>query len=96
VAHKKLGADLVTRPGAAAVYNASTQSFMDEYGNWLYLTPMVIGGAITMLAAAWKFLGLGNRPQKVRWIRSMHWHVESGTSVQKQNCRISKRKSTIF
>jgi hypothetical protein len=34
---------------------------MDEYGNWIYLTPMVLGGAATMLAAAWKFLGIGNR-----------------------------------
>ena len=33
---------------------------MDEYGNWIYLTPMVLGGAATVLAAAWKFLGLGN------------------------------------
>jgi TRAP-type uncharacterized transport system substrate-binding protein len=96
VAHKKLGADLITNltqsimsarrdlmreqpifaqitapstdqdaylplhPGAAAVYNATTQSFMDEYGNWIYLTPMLLGGAATMLAAAWKFLGIGN------------------------------------
>ena len=34
---------------------------MDEYGNWIYLTPMVLGGAATLLAAAWKFLGVGNR-----------------------------------
>ena len=47
--------------GAAAVYNSTTQSFMDEYGNWIYLTPMVLGGAATLLAAAWKFLGVGNR-----------------------------------
>jgi hypothetical protein len=32
---------------------------MDEYGNWIYLTPMVLGGAATVLAAAWKFLRLG-------------------------------------
>jgi hypothetical protein len=32
---------------------------MDEYGNWIYLTPMALGGAATLLAAAWKFLGLG-------------------------------------
>jgi hypothetical protein len=37
---------------------------MDEYGNWIYLTPMVLGGAATMLAAAWKFLGVGNRATK--------------------------------
>jgi TRAP-type uncharacterized transport system substrate-binding protein len=46
-------------PGAAAFYNGTQQSFMDEYGNWIYLTPMVLGGAATLLAAAWKFLGLG-------------------------------------
>src|ERR1700681_2405150 len=50
---------LPLHPGAAAVYNSTTQSFMDEYGNWIYLTPMVLGGAVTMLAAAWKFLGIG-------------------------------------
>src|SRR5216683_2673390 len=50
---------LPLHPGAAAVYNATTQSFMDEYGNWIYLTPMVLGGVATMLAAAWKFLGIG-------------------------------------
>ena len=50
---------LPLHPGAAAVYNSTTQSFMDEYGNWIYLTPMVLGGVATMLAAAWKFLGIG-------------------------------------
>jgi TRAP-type uncharacterized transport system substrate-binding protein len=49
---------LPLHPGAAAVYNATQQSFMDEYGNWIYLTPMILGGAATLLAAAWKFLGL--------------------------------------
>src|SRR5882762_5217903 len=49
---------LAVHPGAAAVYNSTQQSFMDEYGNWIYLTPMVLGGAATMLAAAWKFLGI--------------------------------------
>jgi len=48
--------------GAAAVYNSTTQSFMDEYGNWIYLTPMVLGGIATVLAAGWKFLSIGNPP----------------------------------
>jgi hypothetical protein len=37
---------------------------MDEYGNWIYLTPMALGGAATVLAAAWKFLGLGEPTTK--------------------------------
>ena len=49
---------LPLHPGAAAVYNSTTQSFMDEYGNWIYLTPMILGGFATVLAAAWKFLGI--------------------------------------
>jgi TRAP-type uncharacterized transport system substrate-binding protein len=51
---------LPLHPGAAAFYNGTQQSFMDEYSNWIYLTPMALGGAATVLAAAWKFLGLGN------------------------------------
>ncbi len=51
---------LPLHPGAAAVYNGTQQSFMDEYGNWIYLTPMVLGGVATVLATAWKFLGIGN------------------------------------
>jgi TRAP-type uncharacterized transport system substrate-binding protein len=55
---------LPLHPGAAAVYNSTTQSFMDQYGNWIYLTPMVLGGAATLLAAAWKFLGVGRSEAK--------------------------------
>ncbi len=50
---------LPLHPGAAAFYNGTQQSFMDEYGNWIYLTPMALGAAATVLAAAWKFLGIG-------------------------------------
>ncbi|XUJ35894.1 TAXI family TRAP transporter solute-binding subunit [Bradyrhizobium japonicum] len=87
---------LPLHPGAAAVYNSTTQSFMDEYGNWIYLTPMVLGGAATMLAAAWKFLGLGNRATDgpldslyalARRIRKVDTEAE---------LRISRTKSTAF
>jgi TRAP-type uncharacterized transport system substrate-binding protein len=50
---------LPLHPGAAAFYNGTQQSFMDEYGNWIYLTPMVLGGVASVLAAGWKFLGIG-------------------------------------
>jgi hypothetical protein len=50
---------LPLHPGAAAFYNGTQQSFMDEYGNWFYLTPMILGGIATVLAGAWKFLGAG-------------------------------------
>jgi len=50
---------LPVHPGALAVYNGTQQSFMDEYGNYIYLGPMVLGGIASFLAAAWKFLGIG-------------------------------------
>jgi TRAP-type uncharacterized transport system substrate-binding protein len=50
---------LPLHPGAAAFYNGTQQSFMDEYGNWFYLTPMILGGLATVLAGAWTFLGIG-------------------------------------
>jgi TRAP-type uncharacterized transport system substrate-binding protein len=51
---------LAVHPGAAAYYNGTQQSFMDEYGNEIYLAPMILGGLASVLAAAWKFLGIGN------------------------------------
>jgi TRAP-type uncharacterized transport system substrate-binding protein len=53
---------LPVHPGAAAVYNGTTQSFMDKWSNTIYLTPMVLGGLASVLAAAWKFLGI-QKPQ---------------------------------
>src|SRR5450432_4495122 len=50
---------LPLHPGAAAFYNGTQQSFMDEYGNWIYLAPMILGGVATALATAWKFLRIG-------------------------------------
>jgi TRAP-type uncharacterized transport system substrate-binding protein len=50
---------LPVHPGALAVYNGTTQSFIDEYSNYIYLGPMILGGIASVLAAAWKFLGIG-------------------------------------
>jgi TRAP-type uncharacterized transport system substrate-binding protein len=55
-----LDAYLAVHPGAAAYYNGTQQSFMDKYGNEIYLAPMILGGIASVLAAAWKFLGIGN------------------------------------
>jgi len=51
---------LAVHPGAAAYYNGTQLSFMDKYGNEIYLAPMILGGIASVLAAAWKFLGIGN------------------------------------
>ena len=50
---------LPVHPGALAVYNGTQQSFVDEYSNYIYLGPMVLAGIASVLAAAWKFLGIG-------------------------------------
>jgi TRAP-type uncharacterized transport system substrate-binding protein len=63
---------LPLHPGAAAVYNGTQQSFMDEYGNWIYLTPMALGGAATVLAAVWKFLGLGEPATRLGPLDSLY------------------------
>jgi hypothetical protein len=31
---------------------------MNRYGNAIYLTPMVLGAMVSVLAAAWRFLGV--------------------------------------
>jgi len=50
---------LPVHPGALAVYNGTTQSLIDEYSNYIYLGPMILGAIASVLAAAWKFLGIG-------------------------------------
>ena len=53
---------IAVHPGAAAYYNGTQQSFMDKYSNWIYLTPMVLGGLASIFAGAWRFLGIA-RPE---------------------------------
>jgi TRAP-type uncharacterized transport system substrate-binding protein len=47
---------LPVHPGAAAYYNGTQQSFLDKWGNAIFLTPMILGGLASVLAAAWKFV----------------------------------------
>jgi TRAP-type uncharacterized transport system substrate-binding protein len=49
---------LAVHPGAAAFYNGTQESFMDRYGNAIYLTPMLLGAIASIFAAAWRFLGV--------------------------------------
>ena len=49
---------LSVHPGAAAFYNGTQESFMDRYGNAIYLTPMVLGAIASIFAAAWRFLAV--------------------------------------
>ncbi len=46
-------------PGAAAFYNGTQESFLDKWGNIIFLAPMIAGGIVSVLAAAWKFLRAG-------------------------------------
>lgn len=47
---------LPVHPGAAAFYNGTQLSFLDKWGNAIFLAPMIIGGLISVAAAAWQFL----------------------------------------
>ena len=48
-------------PGAAAFYNGTQESFLDRWGNIIFLVPMIFGGLVSVTAAAWKFLREGER-----------------------------------
>jgi TRAP transporter TAXI family solute receptor len=50
---------LPVHPGAAAFYNGTQLSFLDKWGNAIFLAPMIFGGLVSLLAAAWKFLRAG-------------------------------------
>src|SRR5580692_5573962 len=63
IATPTLDADayVTVHPGAAAFYNGTQQSFMDRWGNVVYLTPMALGALASLFAAAWRFLGVRSR-----------------------------------
>lgn len=50
---------LPVHPGAAAFYNGTQESFLDKWGNIIFLTPMILGALASVLAAAWKFMRAG-------------------------------------
>ena len=50
---------LPVHPGAAAFFNGTQESFLDKWGNIIFLTPMIIGGLASVFAAAWKFMRAG-------------------------------------
>jgi hypothetical protein len=60
IAAPSLDADayITVHPGAAAFYNGTQESFMDRWGNVVYLTPMALGALASVFAAAWRFLGV--------------------------------------
>jgi len=60
LAAPELDADayIAVHPGAAAFFNGTQESFMDRYGNAIYLTPMALGALASIFAAAWRFLGV--------------------------------------
>ena len=47
---------LPRHPGAAAFYDGTRESFLDKWGNAIFLAPMIAGALASVLAAAWKFL----------------------------------------
>ncbi len=51
-------------PGAAAFYEGTRESFLDQWGNAIFLAPMIAGGLASVLAAAWKFLRPAETPSR--------------------------------
>jgi TRAP-type uncharacterized transport system substrate-binding protein len=47
-------------PGAAAFYGDTQQSFLDKYGNELFLVPMLLGLMASLLTAARRIVGFGS------------------------------------
>lgn len=72
-------------PGAAAYYNGTQQTFMDKYGDAIYLTPMITGAFVTIAAGLWRFLGGGStdRNDATRMaIYGLPRRIKSATSEQ--------------
>jgi len=71
-------------PGAAAFYNGTQESFLDEWGNIIFLAPMIAGGLLSVLAAAWKFLRAGEpltREEALDALYALGQRIRASSSV---------------
>lgn len=53
---------LPRHPGAAAFYDGTRESFLDKWGNAIFLAPMIAGALVSVFAATWRFL----RPVEIK------------------------------
>jgi TRAP-type uncharacterized transport system substrate-binding protein len=87
---------LPVHSGAAAYYNGTQQSFLDKWGNAIFLTPMILGGLVSVLAAAWKFVRAGEPQTKEAALDTLY---ALGRRIQRRSnrsCLISSVRSTGF
>jgi TRAP-type uncharacterized transport system substrate-binding protein len=63
---------LPAHPGAAAFYNGTQQSFLDKWGDAIFLAPMIFGGLVSVLAASWKFLRAGEPRNREEALDSLY------------------------
>ena len=85
---------LPVHPGALAVYNGTQQSFVDEYSNFIYIGPMVLAGIASVLAAGWKFLGIGQPEFKAGPLDTLYGLARQIRSVNSE-AEISKIEDQI-
>ena len=86
---------LPVHPGAAAFYNGTQQSFLDKWGNAIFLAPMIFGGLVSVAAAAWKFLRAGeprNGEEALDLLYALGGRIR--TTQAETNCPISSARST--
>lgn len=59
------GAFVPVHSGSAAFFEGTRESFLDRWGNAIFLAPMVLGVLASILAAGWKFLRDGeSKPEE--------------------------------
>jgi hypothetical protein len=66
------GAYLPVHPGAAEYYNGTEESFLDKWSNAIFLAPMALGALVSVAAAAWKFLRIGEFETKEAALDSLY------------------------
>jgi TRAP-type uncharacterized transport system substrate-binding protein len=58
------GANLPVHPGATDFYNGNHLTFLDKWGNAIFLAPMALGALASIAAALWQFLRSGERKSR--------------------------------
>lgn len=87
-------ANIPVHPGAAIYYNDAQQSFMDKYGDDIYLAPMTFGLLASVFAVAWKFLNPISRQQQSATLLALY-HLPRQIRVAASEAELARLEEQI-
>ena len=93
-ARAPIDAYLPVHPGAAAFYNGTQESFLDKWGNIIFLAPMISGALVSVFGGGLEVLARRNTADREEALDALYALGRRIRSARKQSSTKSSAKST--